>query len=57
MDHVFEILIHKIHDYGGTVNELNSDGMLAFFGVPITIEDAPHVIDKDENKTYKVKVI
>jgi len=33
------------------------DGMLAFFGVPITIEDAPHVIDKDENKTYKVEVI
>ncbi|MEN8226241.1 MAG: tetratricopeptide repeat protein, partial [Bacteroidota bacterium] len=41
IDQVFEVLIHKVHDYGGMVNDLMGDGMLAFFGVPITIEDAP----------------
>ena len=34
MDQVFEILIHKIHDYEGTVNELRGDGVLALFGAP-----------------------
>jgi class 3 adenylate cyclase len=23
MDKVYEILIHKVHDYGGTVNEIS----------------------------------
>jgi ribosomal protein L40E len=32
MDQVFEILIHKVHDYEGTVNELRGDGILALFG-------------------------
>ncbi len=41
MDQVFEILIHKIHDYEGTVNELRGDGVLALFGAPIALEDAP----------------
>ncbi len=41
MDQVFEILIHKVHDYEGTVNELRGDGVLAFFGAPIALEDAP----------------
>lgn len=41
MDQVFELLIHKIHDYEGTVNELRGDGVLAFFGAPIALEDAP----------------
>ncbi len=41
MDRVFEILIHKIHDYEGTVNELRGDGVLALFGAPIALEDAP----------------
>ena len=41
MDQVFEILIHKIHDYEGTVNELMGDGVLALFGAPIGLEDAP----------------
>ena len=35
MDQVFEIIIHKIHDYEGTVNELRGDGVLALFGAPI----------------------
>ncbi len=41
MDQVFEILIHKVHDYEGTVNELRGDGVLALFGAPIALEDAP----------------
>jgi len=41
MDQVYEILIHKVHDYGGTVNELTGDGIMALFGAPIALEDAP----------------
>jgi class 3 adenylate cyclase/predicted ATPase len=41
VDQVFEILIHKVNDYQGTVNELRGDGILAFFGAPIALEDAP----------------
>ena len=32
MDQVYEILIHKVHDYEGTVNELTGDGIMAFLG-------------------------
>ncbi len=41
MDRVYEILIHKVHEFGGTVNEMTGDGVLALFGAPIAIEDAP----------------
>ena len=41
MDRVYEILIHKVHDYEGTVNEMTGDGIMALFGAPIAIEDAP----------------
>jgi class 3 adenylate cyclase/tetratricopeptide (TPR) repeat protein len=41
MDQVYEILIHKVHDYEGTVNELTGDGIVALFGAPIALEDAP----------------
>jgi len=41
MDEVYEILIHKVHDYEGTVNELTGDGIIALFGAPIALEDAP----------------
>jgi class 3 adenylate cyclase/tetratricopeptide (TPR) repeat protein/ribosomal protein L40E len=41
MDKVFELLIHKIHEYEGTVNEIRGDGVLAYFGAPIALEDAP----------------
>jgi class 3 adenylate cyclase/tetratricopeptide (TPR) repeat protein len=41
MDHVYEILIHKVHDYEGTVNEMTGDGIMALFGAPIALEDAP----------------
>ncbi len=41
MDQVYEILIHKVQDYDGTVNEMTGDGIMALFGAPIAIEDAP----------------
>jgi class 3 adenylate cyclase/tetratricopeptide (TPR) repeat protein len=41
MDKVYEILIHKVYDYEGTVNELTGDGIMALFGAPIALEDAP----------------
>jgi len=40
MDQVYEILIHKVHDFEGTVNEMTGDGILALFGAPIAIESA-----------------
>ena len=41
MDKVYEILIHRVYDYEGTVNELTGDGIMALFGAPIALEDAP----------------
>jgi len=41
MDKIYEILIHKVNDCGGTVNELIGDGVIALFGAPIALEDAP----------------
>ena len=41
MDQVYEILIQKVHDYEGTVNEMTGDGIMALFGAPIALEDAP----------------
>ena len=41
MNEVYEILIHKVHDYEGTVNEMTGDGIMALYGAPIALEDAP----------------
>ena len=41
MDQVYEIVIHKVHDYGGTVNKMTGDGIMALFGAPIALEDSP----------------
>jgi class 3 adenylate cyclase/tetratricopeptide (TPR) repeat protein len=41
MDKVYEILIHKVHEYEGTVNEMTGDGIMALFGAPVALEDAP----------------
>jgi class 3 adenylate cyclase len=40
MDQIYEILIHKVHDYVGTVNEITDEGIMALFGAPIALEDA-----------------
>ncbi len=41
MDQIYEILFHRVNEYQGTVNELRGDGILALFGAPIALEDAP----------------
>jgi class 3 adenylate cyclase/tetratricopeptide (TPR) repeat protein len=41
MNEVYDILIHKVHDFEGTVNELTGDGIMALYGAPIALEDAP----------------
>jgi len=41
MDEVYELLIQKVHEYEGTVNEMTGDGIVALFGAPIALEDAP----------------
>ncbi|UCE50999.1 MAG: zinc ribbon domain-containing protein [Desulfobacterales bacterium] len=41
MDQVYEILIHIVHDHEGAVNEFTGDGIMALFGAPIALEDAP----------------
>ena len=41
MDKVHEILIHKVHDYEGVVNKMIGDGIMALFGAPLALEDAP----------------
>jgi len=41
VDEIFNILIHMVHQYEGTVNEMTGDGIFALFGAPIALEDAP----------------
>ena len=41
MDELYELLIHEIYRYEGTVNELTGDGLVAFFGAPLAVEQAP----------------
>jgi class 3 adenylate cyclase len=41
MDDLYERLIHEVHRYEGTVNELTGDGLVAFFGAPLAVEQAP----------------
>jgi predicted ATPase/class 3 adenylate cyclase len=41
MDKIYEILIHQVNEYEGTVNEIRGDGILAVFGALDALEDAP----------------
>ena len=41
MDQIYGILIEKVHAYGGTVNEMTGDGIMALYGAPNALEDAP----------------
>ena len=41
MEQVYEILIRNVYEFEGTVNELTGDGIMALFGAPIGLEDAP----------------
>src|SRR5215475_8525485 len=41
IDDLYELFIHEVHRYEGTVNELTGDGIVAFFGAPLAVEQAP----------------
>ena len=41
MDQVYDDLIHIVQEHEGTVNEFTGDGIMALFGAPIALEDAP----------------
>ena len=41
MGEIYEILIRQVHDYEGTINEMTGDGIMALFGAPIALEEAP----------------
>lgn len=41
MDRIYEILMDSVYEFEGTVNELTGDGILALFGAPVALEDAP----------------
>jgi class 3 adenylate cyclase/tetratricopeptide (TPR) repeat protein len=41
MDQVYEILMRQVHDFGGTVTEMTGDGIMALFGAPVALEEAP----------------
>ena len=41
IERILEILIHQVHAYEGTVNKMTGDGIMALFGAPIALEDAP----------------
>lgn len=41
MGQIYEILIEQVHDHEGTINEMTGDGIMALFGAPIALEEAP----------------
>ncbi len=41
MDDIYKILIRSVYDFEGTVNEMTGDGIMALFGAPLALEDAP----------------
>ena len=41
MDRCFECILNEVHRYEGTVNQFTGDGVMALFGAPLALEDAP----------------
>ena len=41
MDRCFGLLLGEVHRYEGTVNQFTGDGIMAIFGAPLALEDAP----------------
>jgi RNA polymerase subunit RPABC4/transcription elongation factor Spt4 len=41
MDGCFKVLMDQIHRYEGTIDKFTGDGIMALFGAPIALEDAP----------------
>jgi class 3 adenylate cyclase/tetratricopeptide (TPR) repeat protein len=42
MDRSFEVIMHAVHRYEGTINQFLGDGVMALFGAPIAHEDHVH---------------
>jgi len=41
MDRAFQCILAQVHRYEGTVNQFTGDGVMALFGAPLALEDAP----------------
>lgn len=41
MNPIYELMISSVHQQEGAVQKLTGDGMLALFGAPVALEDAP----------------
>ncbi|MBW1842968.1 MAG: AAA family ATPase, partial [Deltaproteobacteria bacterium] len=41
MDRAFKCILTQVHRYEGTVNQFTGDGVMALFGAPLALEDAP----------------
>ncbi|MFI5314976.1 MAG: ATP-binding protein [Myxococcota bacterium] len=41
MDRILELLLAQVHRFEGTVNQFLGDGIMALFGAPLALEDAP----------------
>jgi class 3 adenylate cyclase/tetratricopeptide (TPR) repeat protein len=41
LDRAFQRILGQVHGYEGTVNQFTGDGVMALFGAPIALEDAP----------------
>ncbi len=41
MDRAFRRILAQVHRYEGTVNQFTGDGVMALFGAPLALEDAP----------------
>jgi class 3 adenylate cyclase/tetratricopeptide (TPR) repeat protein len=42
MDRAFDVILHAVHRYEGTINQFLGDGVMALFGAPIAHEDHAH---------------
>ncbi len=41
MDRCFKLILDQVHRYQGTVNQFLGDGVMALFGAPVALEEAP----------------
>ena len=41
MDRCFQLILEQVHYFEGTVNQFTGDGVMALFGAPLALEDAP----------------
>jgi class 3 adenylate cyclase/tetratricopeptide (TPR) repeat protein len=41
LDRSFQLVLDEVHRYEGTINQFTGDGVMALFGAPLAVEDAP----------------